>query len=241
MKNQERRAFTMVELLVVVAIIAFLAAIAFPSFTKAMDISKSAKCIGNLRGIGAAALAYSAENDGRLPPIAKSYNWNAENATNWWMTFLANPGSSNAVDVRKIWRCPCVSDQDFHASGAITYSTYTPLKPLVTFVTTSSPDGSYKLAQIQKPSVIWMFGDGGIPLGSVDPNRPPQRYETAGAIDRWPKRWGSTARPAFRHGGYRANYVACDGHVESISWDKSTNIDCGPFGYYESASGDAQF
>lgn len=233
MSEHDIRGFTLIELLVVIAIIAVLAAIAFPALTGAIDNSKSAKCVGNLRGIGAAALSYAADNDGRLPPIAQSYNWNAENAHKWWTTFLANYGTTNTnvVDVRKVWRCPCVSDQDFYTSQAITYSTYTPLKPVVSFVTTSDPSGSYKLAQIQKPSAIWMFGDGGTPQGTATP---PQKYKTAGAMQRYASAWGSDGRPAFRHGGgKRANYVACDGHVASLSYEQSTNLNCGPFGYYD--------
>lgn len=244
MNSKGNIGFTLIELLVVIAIVAILAAIAVPALTGAMDSSKNAKCVGNLRGIGAAALAYAADNNGRLPPIALTYNWNAQSANQWWTSFLVNYGTTNTnvVDVRKVWRCPCVSDADFKKSVAITYSTYTPMKPVVSFITSSDPAGSYKLAQIQKPSAIWMFGDGGTPLGVVDSNKPPERYETAGAIDRWPQRWGSTARPAFRHGGgKRANYVACDGHVQSITFEESTNIDCGPFGVRDPVSGDVVF
>lgn len=236
------KAFTLTELLVVIAVIAVLATLLFPALKGATENSKSTQCVANLRGIGAAALNYAAENDGRLPPIAKAYNWNAANATKWWTTFLVNTGSAGVVDVRKVWRCPCVADQDFTTVDAITYSSYTPLKPVISFVTASSPEGSYKLVQIEKPSATWMFGDGGTPVGTNDANQPPKQYKTAGAIDRWPKNWGSTARPAFRHGGgTRANYVACDGHVDSLSWDKFTSVDCGPFGYYDKSSGNAAF
>ena len=229
--------FTLVELLVVVAIVAVLAAITMPVLSNAIDGSKNAKCIGNLRGIGAAAMSYAADNDGRLPPIAQSYNWNAENAHKWWTTFLFNYSSTNTnvVDVRKYWRCPCVSEQDFHKSIDITYSSYTPLRPVVSFVTMDNPVGSYKLAQIQKPSTVWMFGDGGTPQGN---ETPPRSYKTAGALQRYATVWGSDARPAFRHGnGKRANFVACDGHVDSLTFEQSTNLNCGAFGYFDPGMG----
>jgi len=59
--------FTLVELLTVVAILAVLAAIAFPFARGAMQRAAAAKCIGNLRAMGAAAHSYAAENGGRLP------------------------------------------------------------------------------------------------------------------------------------------------------------------------------
>lgn len=236
MKPTQQTAFTLVELLVVVAIIAILAALAFPVASGAMENSKRGKCVGNLRSIGAAAHAYAADNNGRLPPIAQTYNWNAANANRWWTSFLVNYGTTNTnvVDVRKVWRCPCVADDDFKTSVAITYSSYTPLKPVVSFVTPSNPLGSYTLAQIKKPSTVWMFGDGGTPVG--DP-KAPSGYKTAGAMTRYKSDWGSDGRPAFRHGGGTANYVACDGHVQSLTMKDATNIDCGPFGYFDPGVG----
>jgi prepilin-type N-terminal cleavage/methylation domain-containing protein len=63
------RAFTLVELLVVIAIIAILAAMASPAIGPVIERGRSAKCVGNLRQIGASVQQYVADNDYRFPAI----------------------------------------------------------------------------------------------------------------------------------------------------------------------------
>lgn len=62
-------AFTLVELLIVVAIIALLISLAAPSYDKFLDRARSAACMGNLRQIGTAVGLYSADHDSTLPYI----------------------------------------------------------------------------------------------------------------------------------------------------------------------------
>jgi prepilin-type N-terminal cleavage/methylation domain-containing protein len=54
MKNSTKQGFTLVEIMIVVAIIGLLAAIAIPSFIKARNESQSKGCINNLRIMDAA-------------------------------------------------------------------------------------------------------------------------------------------------------------------------------------------
>lgn len=58
------RAFTLVELLVVMAIIATLIAIMLPTLNKVRDAAKSAQCMSNLRQIGMGFSQYAASWDG---------------------------------------------------------------------------------------------------------------------------------------------------------------------------------
>jgi prepilin-type N-terminal cleavage/methylation domain-containing protein len=66
------RAFTLIEILVVVAIIAILAAIAFPVAGGMLDRGADASDLNNLRQIGTAISQFAAENSGRIPNDAVS-------------------------------------------------------------------------------------------------------------------------------------------------------------------------
>jgi len=60
-------AFTLIEMLVVIAIIALLVSLISPAVSGAMDRAKGMRCLSNLRQLNVALLAYAADTDG-LPP-----------------------------------------------------------------------------------------------------------------------------------------------------------------------------
>ena len=62
-----RRAFTLVELLVVMAIISVLLAILLPTLSRAREYARQVKCASNMRQIVLAILMYSNDNKGKLP------------------------------------------------------------------------------------------------------------------------------------------------------------------------------
>jgi prepilin-type N-terminal cleavage/methylation domain-containing protein/prepilin-type processing-associated H-X9-DG protein len=61
------KAFTLVELLVVIGIIALLISILLPSLNKAREAANVTACLSNLRQIGQAMHSYSAQNKGIMP------------------------------------------------------------------------------------------------------------------------------------------------------------------------------
>ncbi|MCC6730193.1 MAG: type II secretion system protein [Chthonomonadales bacterium] len=68
MIRSRRRAFTLVELLVVVAIVAILASILFPAFAQARDKARQTGSLSNLRQLGLAFAMYVQDTDEVLPP-----------------------------------------------------------------------------------------------------------------------------------------------------------------------------
>ena len=76
--NSKRAGFTLVEIMIVVAIIALLAAIAVPGFLRARKRSQASKIINDLRMIDAAVDQYAIENSkltGTSVPVAAWTNY----------------------------------------------------------------------------------------------------------------------------------------------------------------------
>ncbi|HEX8913744.1 MAG TPA: type II secretion system protein [Humisphaera sp.] len=65
--SPRRRAFTLVELLIVIGIIAVLMGITLPAIAVAHKHAQRAKCYANLHGLGVALTTYSTQNAGTLP------------------------------------------------------------------------------------------------------------------------------------------------------------------------------
>lgn len=95
--------FTIVELLIVVAVIAILAGMLLPALNKAMQRAKTTNCIGNYKQIYSALIMYSNDWMDALPPICNKSNPNS------FITYLLGP-YMNLQDpptkVPKILWCP---------------------------------------------------------------------------------------------------------------------------------------
>jgi prepilin-type N-terminal cleavage/methylation domain-containing protein/prepilin-type processing-associated H-X9-DG protein len=119
-RTRERAGFTLIEMLVVIAIIAVLAAILFPVFARARAKARSTRCIANLKQIGNAYMMYSDDYDERSPWAIDCAD---QNAPEIWAAFpeyqawipymprlkdVLNPYIKNP----EIWHCPADTGYD---------------------------------------------------------------------------------------------------------------------------------
>jgi prepilin-type N-terminal cleavage/methylation domain-containing protein/prepilin-type processing-associated H-X9-DG protein len=88
-----RRAFTLVELLIVIAIIAVLMGILLPTVSRAREQANQVTCLSNLRQLGLAFVLYCQENQGWMPraaPYATGMNAESPQDFLWWQQASRN-------------------------------------------------------------------------------------------------------------------------------------------------------
>ena len=73
--NKKRGGFTLVEIMIVVAIIALLAAIAVPGFLRARKRSQASRILNDLRLIDAAVDQYAIENNKTSGSVVNTADW----------------------------------------------------------------------------------------------------------------------------------------------------------------------
>src|SRR6476661_522591 len=101
--NSRRGGFTLVEIMIVVAIIALLAAIAVPGFLRARKRSQASRVLNDLRLIDAAVDQYAIENNKGTGTTVHKADWTKylKNGTNLSITandILGNPYGDQTVD-----------------------------------------------------------------------------------------------------------------------------------------------
>src|SRR4051812_32931914 len=109
------RAFTLVELLVVIGIIALLVSIFLPALNKARKQAIQVQCASNLRSIGQAVQLYSNANRTCVIPTVL---WGPGGVADQWAMFLVagrylpdqNLTPSSAPYSRSVLVCPAISD-----------------------------------------------------------------------------------------------------------------------------------
>ena len=194
------RAFTLIEVLVVLVIIVILAATGFVMFGKMRQQAQSAVCMGNLKQIGSSLMSYSVEHNNRVMPLHVT-NANGSNG-GIWPVALANAGylwepstPGRPLCGTGVWACPeCDYTSDNQGGYGVVEG--------ISKKSTNAPNGQLPISAITRPDRTWLVGDA---MKGSDPKRG------------WYAVRNPTLNVAVGRHGDRVNVCMFDGHIEALT------------------------
>ena len=211
--------FTLLELLVVVAIIAIVAALTFSGVKSARESSAAAKCLGNLRSLAEANMRYAAEHDGQFCFAQEKTNTIRWHGSRKAVTTKFDPTQGPLAPYLgrdgSVKECPSfkqfVSGEDSFENGSGGYG----YNAVYIGGTPRDKWNGERIANVARPERTLMFAD--TALARADGV---QEYPYAEPYQ-WVTPNGRLAGPLspsvhFRHRG-AANIVWCDGHASPES------------------------
>jgi prepilin-type N-terminal cleavage/methylation domain-containing protein/prepilin-type processing-associated H-X9-DG protein len=222
---QRASAFTLIELLIVVAIIGILASLLLPALAQSKTNARNVKCLSNLRQMALAAHIYVNDNGDSYPSAYYMARVNGVMCSyNWDLTTME--GHPNSVIPGLLWQgqgmaqiqqCPSFTG----AANWLTdpYTGYNYNTSYIGHGQSESIPAPAKGADVRHPAQTAIFGDGQYGSGADKFMRAP-----------WPNpgdqnfsgRWAGTQ--GFRHARH-TNVAFCDGHADMLRMCYSTNQD----------------
>lgn len=234
--------FTLVELMVVIAIVAVLISLLMPALRKSRDVSRDFKCLTNVKQNGAGAHMYSmdwkdyymsqiwSDKDASDPGGPIHLGAGAKRPGNYWAAQDGLTQFGYASTKSSLWRCPRLRTSEITkwTFGKIVY-TYSVTALHGGYVPASEHRnkraGPYRGAEIKYPTRTWLLFDSPILLSnpSADPVYSAMAHTFSGH-DRAPgnqQLWAkSTTKGVLTH-DKSINVVFWDGHAASPTWPSS--------------------
>jgi prepilin-type processing-associated H-X9-DG protein/prepilin-type N-terminal cleavage/methylation domain-containing protein len=212
------KAFTLVELLVVIGIIAVILSVLLPAVSALRQSATSTACLSNLRQMAAAATDYALRNGGSYPPAQWTDPADFSSVRGW--DFVKRGGQVTGPGF--LWApqpvTPAQQCLAFDGGAQSAGDAYTGYNYNTSYIGrgTGESVSPARVAQVKRPSRTLLFGDGQWRLGANKYMRSPLRSPTEDSVSYGD---GSPARAAgtqgFRHRG-ATNAAFCDGHAESL-------------------------
>ena len=209
-----RRAFTLVELLVVIATIGLLVALLLPAIDTVRESARRSQCSSNMRQLGLAMLLYTDSHSGKIPPTTCTVD-NVELA---WIEILA----PYIEDVDVLRMCP--SDPLGAGRVQLGETSYT-MNPYVTEEVHPSDGGCSDRDLMSDAQTMWAFEISQITLPGSDRTDHVHAFTWFGPFDVYAGNVLSNVQSEVatdRHGG-GSNYLYLDGHVEFIEEETIRN------------------